>query len=384
MNTRTIATILLGTCLVFSQKNYLKAQNDSPPVIKLKELYSSDEELRRTVEAMFENLQDLPDGSANPWRNKDIDDLYEFVNEWFYFLPNAHNALERAIEFEMLCYRNPAGMRFVLEEPGRSWTLYFAEERGKYMDSPASAKAIQEWLADPSLNNEDFVLPDHGFKSFNEFFTRELKPGARPVDAVTDNSILVSPADGIINMINNDLKLNIPIPAKGRMTLSLAALLDTSEYCEKFIGGTALAVVLMPHDCHHYHAPISGTIVESKEDVGDRLFGVPDVLDLINEGNPGYNLDFSIIDNFRHGYFIIQTDDYGYVAMIPIGLGTIGSVVFEEKFKNLQGDTKRKVYKGEKLGHFAYGGSTVLLLFEKGRLNSLTVRQGQQIGKMRK
>ena len=184
-------------------------------------------------------------------------------------------------------------------------------------------------------------------------------------------------------MINNDLQLSTVIPTKGRMAMSLNELLDNSKYAEFFIGGTALALFLMPDNYHHYHAPVSGSVVESKELVGDRLFGMPDILDFINNGNVAYNKDYSVFENFRHGYFIIKTEKYGFIAVVPIGLQTVGSVVFEPKLKRIQNGTGEKIYKGEKLGHFAYGGSTVLLLFQKDKLNSLSVKQGQQIGKLK-
>ena len=185
-------------------------------------------------------------------------------------------------------------------------------------------------------------------------------------------------------MINNELSLTTDIPTKSGMKLSLSELLDNSEYAKEFIGGTALAVFLLPHNYHHYHSPTEGIIVESKESVGDRLFGMPDMLDMINNGNVAYNKDYSVFQNFKHGYFIIKTDQYGYIAMIPIGLQTVGSVVFENKFKEIANGKKVAVLKGEKLGHFEYGGSTVLLLFQKGKFSSLTIKQGQQIGTLSK
>jgi phosphatidylserine decarboxylase len=370
-----ISCFLLFSCLVH-------AESDCPPVIKLKELYSSDNDFQQVMNSMFANLQNLPDGTPNPWQGKTISDLYDFLNEWFYFLPNSENGLDRIIEFTMLYYNNPLGMKFVLEEPGLSWTNYFVEERGKFMDSPASAKIVNDWLADRSLGNEDFVLPEQGFQSFNEFFIRDIKPGARPISAVKDNSVLVSPADGVINMINNDLQLDDQIPMKGKMTLNLTEMLDSSKYASKFVGGTALTVVLMPYNYHHYHAPISGIVVESNENVGERLFGFTDLNDFINHGNVGYNKDFSVLEHFRHGYFIIKTEDHGYIAMVPVGLQTVGSVVFEDRLKLVVSGQEQKIYKGEKLGHFAYGGSTVLLFFEKGRFSSLKVQQGQRIGKL--
>ena len=359
------------------------AQTDSPPVKQLKALYANDQEFKNTVNLMFENVHDLPDGTENPWKNRDIEDLYGFLNEWFYFLPNTHNGLDRILKFTFLYYKNPDGMKFILSEPGLSWTNSFIEERGKFMDSPESTKVIEEWLSDNSLKNEDFVMPKDRFKSFNDFFTRDLKPGTRPIDDATDDAILVSPADGIINMIANELELDTEIPTKGRMTMSLNTLLGNSKYAEKFVGGSALAIFLMPDNYHHYHSPTTGKIVESNESVGNRLFGMPDMLDIINNGNLAYNKDYSVFEDFKHGYFIIETNNYGFIGMIPIGLQTVGSVVFENDYKKINSDDPQQVYKGEKLGHFEYGGSTVLLIFEKDKLNSMTVEQGQRIGKLK-
>lgn len=362
---------------------HVNAQTDSPPVKELQHLYNNDKAFRTTVDRMFQNVHELPGGTVNPWKGKNVKDLYAFLNEWFYFLPDTHNGLDRILKFSFLYYNNRYGMKFILEEPGLSWTHAFVKARGKYMDSPESARIIEKWLSDTTIGNEDFVTPSGGFKSFNEFFTREVKPGARPVDNVNDNAILVSPADGIINMIANELKSDTEIPTKGRMTMSLKALLGNSEYAEKFIGGSAMAVFLMPDNYHHYHAPVSGTIIESNENVGDRLFGLPDILDMINKGNPGYNKDYSVFENFRHGYFIIQTAQFGLIAMIPIGLQTIGSVVFADTYRKVDKNHPKEIFKGEKLGHFAYGGSTILLIFEKDKLNALSVRQGQRIGKLK-
>ncbi len=381
---KSIAVFFVFLVLTLGAPVRLIAQGDSPPVAEFKRLYASHNDFKQVVDLMFDNVHPLADGSENPWSGKTADDLYPFLNEWFFFLPNTHDGLDRIAKFSFLFYKNPYGEKFILEEPGKSWSLLFVEERGKYMDSPESTANLDVWLSDDSLGNEDFVLPPEGFKSFNEFFTRNLKPGARHVDDVGNDSIVSSPADGVVNMIANDLGMDTEIPTKGTMTLSLTRLLDHSKYSENFIGGTALAVFLMPDNYHHYHAPVSGVVVESKENVGDRLFGMPDLLGMVNEGNPGYGKDYSVIQDFRHGYFIIKTDRFGLVAMVPIGLQTVGSVVFEEKFREVGPESAQQVYRGEKLGHFAYGGSTVLLMFEKGRMAAVSVQQGQRIGKMRK
>ena len=380
---KKLIILFITTALLFNIVDS-RAQNSAGPVSELIDLYKSNREFKANIDLMFANVQPLTNGQENPWKGKNFDDLVDFLNEWFYFLPGLHDGLDRIIEFSHLYYENPYGKKFILEEPGLSWTFRFIEERGRYMDSAESTKGIEAWFQDPSFSNQDFVRPDNGYTSFNDFFIRELKPGVRPVSDIADHSILVSPADGVINVIANRLELETAIPTKAGMSLSLNKLLGNSALAANFVGGTAIALFLMPTNYHHYHAPVTGMMVESRQDVGDRLFGMPDIPDMVNKGNPGYNKDYSVFEDFKHGYFIIKTEDYGYVGMVPIGLQTVGSVVFEEKYQNINMEEPIPVQKGDKLGHFAYGGSTVLLIFEKNRINSVTVEQGQRIGKLTK
>lgn len=351
------------------------AQVDCPPVIKLKSMYTTDTSFRQVIDSMFLNVQPLPNGSQNFWKNKNVNDLYSFLNKWFYTLPTVSNGLDDIIQFSLLYYHNPYGLRFVNDEPGLSWTIYFVKEQGKFLDSHQSTGSIHLWLSDSSLHNNEYIVPSKGYQSFNQFFTRNLKPGMRRVARADDNSVIVSPVDGIIDWIKVDLKPDSALPVKGKMKLSLNQLLDSSKFANNFIGGTALSVILLPKNYHHFHSPVSGVLVESKENVGKILFG-SQLMDFFMTDDG----DFSVFENYKHGYFIIRTKQYGYVAVIPVGLETVGSVVFENKVKNIFSGKKVMVSKGEELGHFAYGGSMVILLFEKNRMTSLSVQQGQQIG----
>jgi len=369
MKTAGLILIVLMHCVVAS------AQSDCPPVVKLRSMYSSDNNFRMLTDSMLANVQNLPDGSQNFWKGKNINDVYSFLNEWFYTLPTVSNGLENIIKFSQLYYHNPYGLRFVNEEPGLSWTMYFVKEQGKFMDSRQSTGSIPVWLKDSSLHNEEYVVPPGGYASFNSFFTRDLKKGMRPVARPNDDSVIVSPVDGWIGSMNADLKPDAQLPIKGRMRLSLNQLLGNSTFASHFIDGSAVSVMLLPRNYHHFHAPVSGQLVESRVDVGNILFGSQ----LMDYFMTDYD-DLSVFENYKHGYFIIKTKQYGYVAMIPVGLETISSVVFENRVKNISAGHAVPVQKGEKLGHFAYGGSLVILLFEKNRFNSLSVQQGQQIG----
>ncbi|MGX2040251.1 phosphatidylserine decarboxylase [Methylocaldum sp. MU1018] len=79
---------------------------------------------------------------------------------------------------------------------------------------------------------------------------------------------------------------------------------------------------------------------------------------------------------------MIETAAYDHVAVVPVGLGAVGSAVFEYPFKYLPPHSAVPVDKGDVLGHFAYGGSLVITLIEQG-IDAITIPQGQQIGRFK-
>lgn len=355
-----------------------RTENEAAPVKALRTLYAGNEELRNTIDQAFAAIQD----KKNPWYKKDFQYLCRFFNEWFYLLPVNNSPTQDEFEyikkFSWFYHRNEAGQRFVGREPGLSWTRDFVAARGKFLDSKESTGTVKQWLDDSSLNNDQYVVPPEGFQSFNEFFTRNLKPGARTVAAPDDDSVIVAPTDCMLNIID-PVTGETNIPTKLNQKLNVRELMAGSEYAKFFESGTAISCILLPDTYHHYHAVATGDIVESREDIAGSYWGIDDLTDFLNRGNIGYGRSYSVFEHFRRGYFVIKTKEHGHVAMIPVGLDTIGSVVFENKYKKVTSDKPVPVRKGEKLGHFAYGGSLVITLTEKS-IGGISVPQGQQIG----
>jgi phosphatidylserine decarboxylase len=351
---------------------------EAPPVKALRALYEGNNEFRATMDKAFSAIKD----KSNPWHKKSFNDLCLFFNDWFYLLPvNNSPTFDEFVYIKKLSwfyYRNKYGQKIVGTEPGLSWSRDFVAARGKFMDSRESTATIKQWLDDPSIAAGQYVMPPNGFQSFNEFFIRDLKPGTRTVASPDDESVLVAPTDCVLNMID-PLTAETKIPTKLNQKLNVRELLAGSEYAKFFENGTAISCILLPDTYHHYHAVVSGSIVESREDIAGSYWGIKDFPAFLNRGNFGYGQSYSVFENFRRGYFVIKTNGYGYVAMVPVGLDTIGTVRFEDKWKAATPSNPVPVRKGEKLGHFAYGGSLVITLIEQG-VSGITIPQGQQIG----
>ena len=362
---------------------------------KLARTYETDAQFRGLLEAAFANMKQLPPGykGGNPWIGKDISYMVKFLTDWCTFLPTSDGSHDDGLKyiqgFVWFYYKNPFGVVLVQTSPGRDILQEFVRQRGAFMDSPASLPQVVQWLSDPRSEKEDYLLPDPsapdgGFKSFNQFFARGLKDQAqtRPQTMPQRDYIISAPTDCTMNTIPQLITdQSTPITTKGNQALNIVEMLDGSQYAGKFIGGTALSCVLMPNTYHHYHAPVSGKVVEAKV-VEDGHFGYDNFPEWApSNGNVGYyGTDFSQFDKFQRGYFVVDTGKYGYVALVPVGLNTISSVRFEKEFQDMKQPVEVK--RGDRLGHFQYGGSLFLMIFEPGRYGSgaVKVRLGNQIG----
>ncbi|OUS02048.1 phosphatidylserine decarboxylase [Flavobacteriales bacterium 33_180_T64] len=329
------------------------------------------------------NVNPIPVGTdpsaTYNWKNATIDDLCNFFKSWYTWNPDMATGLEYIQKFSWLYYLNPHGLTFVQSLMGYLMTYAFVDINGQKMDSAASLPLVEEWMSELGSKMDDYIIPEGGYKNFNEFFFRELKPGMRPVSSPDDNSVVVSPADAIVNMIDDNLALDTPLEVKTQK-LNVKQLLNNSSFASDFEGGTAVSCILMPTVYHRYHAPIAGSVIESNEDVSGFYFGIDDFPKLINGGNVGYGYDYSLFEHFRRGYLIIETQKFGKVAMIPVGLNTISSIVFKDKFKSVSASNPIPIKKGEEVGYFQYGGSLNILLFEKGCFPAVRIPQGQIIG----
>lgn len=326
------------------------------------------------------------------------------------------NALDSIQYFAWLYYHNDAGRMMVeglnplypdqLMTSVRDFLILFNKDYKKYMDSADSQKVVEDWVKDPRLEIEDYVYKKaKDYKSWNAFFARDLaKPkGAkeypsRPVTMPGRDYVVVSPTDCIMNplvqavqletgdfnrkLIENPLQKDTVLDVKG-IPISVEDLLANApdDLKAKFDGATGLACVLMPNTYHHFHSPVDGTIkyheiveakMKAKKSYAFGTFGYSDWPNWVpadgNVGRPG--TDFSQFEGFQRGVVIIEIKyknlkgkkpEYlkGYVASIPVGLDTVGSVVFHKGVKD-----GAKVTKGvTPLGNFFFGGSLNIMLF---------------------
>ncbi len=375
------------------------------PIVKeLKALFEN-QKVTEAYNDAIKGVKDFPSDpplkpSVNIWRGRSDDDFCYYFNNWFDFLATPTKAGLGFIEpFTQFYYDNDKAFYFLnnFEIDGKKvifdWTVKFIKARGEFMDTPSqeALDAINEWVKDPATHIDDYIMPPGGYQTFNDFFARELRPGARPISDAGDDTTVVAPADSELNMIDSALVEDSEIKTKGHQKLGVKELLNEHASWEKFIGGTAISCVLLPSDYHHYHAPVTGKLI-SYEEVEGIYNGIQDAPEWFHNGNVGASDgDFSIFEQFHRGVFIFETKNFGLVAMVVVGLNTISKIGVEmnsvntlKYFMNVSQEEPELVYKGKRLGCFKYGGSLNILLFEKDAFQGIKVLQGQRIGKLTK
>ena len=215
---------------------------------------------------------------------------------------------------------------------------------GKMMDRTSSTERIHPFIEDFDIDMSG--VQEQKFKNFNDFFTRKLKDNARPVD--TSLNIVISPADGKI-MAYADIS-NSDFIIKG-FRFDVSSFLDDPVLAQKYLEGTLIIIRLAPADYHRFHFPVSGNLTPGKKIEGDYYSVNPLALRKKAE----------IFFLNKREYTIISNPLLGDVIMAEVGATMVGSIVHTYK-----GST---VKKGEENGYFRFGGSTVVLLFEKSKIN---------------
>ncbi|WOG82228.1 hypothetical protein DCAR_0101390 [Daucus carota subsp. sativus] len=245
-------------------------------------------------------------------------------------------------------YQSKVGLG-IMDKGAKELLQSISEKQGRKMNSAESAKDIPKFIDffKDQINMADVNHPLEHFKTFNEFFIRELKPGARPIVSPECDDVAVCAADSRL-MAFKTVEDSMRFWIKGRK-FSIQGLLGSEGDHSAFIGGTLVIFRLAPQDYHRFHFPVSGTI--------EQFAQIPGALYTVNPiaVNSKY---CNVFTENKRTVSIISTEDFGKVAFVAIGATMVGSITFTKE----KGD---RIRKGDEFGYFSFGGSTVICVFEK-------------------
>jgi phosphatidylserine decarboxylase len=252
----------------------------------------------------------------------------------------------------------------------------FARWYGWRMDRPVSARRVLPFVQAYGLNPADFVEPAESFKTFNEFFVRKLKPAARPLDP--DPAVAVFPADGR-HLGFEDISKIQGIFVKGQR-LNLQQLLKDDELAKRFRSGTVIMSRLCPVDYHRFHFPVAG-VPEKARIINGPLFSVSPI---------ALRQNINYLWENKRALSKIQSPEFGTVLMLEIGATNVGSIEYTYV-------PDEPMQKGAEKGYFKFGGSSMITMFEPGKLRladdliensrqhrELYARMGDGMGRVRR
>lgn len=248
-------------------------------------------------------------------------------------LPKVQNALARSRVAMFVC-------DLLLNTYAFCWLM------GKGMDWAGSRKNIRSFVKKYEIDLDEVASSIDRYKNLNAFFARELKPGARPF--APDPHVFCSPADGKV-LAYPKLCERTRLPVKGAH-VDIAHLMASQTAAKPYGKGAALVLRLAPADYHRFHFPVDG-IATAPTEISGRYY-------LVNPISLAAKPD--LFAHNKRAITYLETARFGRVMIMEIAGWAVGRIV--------QTYRAGRVARGAEKGYFQFGGSTLVLLFEPGRI----------------
>lgn len=250
---------------------------------------------------------------------------------------------------------------------------------------------LSQWLIRQAIDAFDINLDEalhsepEAYSSFNAFFTRALKPGARPLASQPN---LISPVDGRISQFG-DVREGQIIQAKG-LSYSVEELLVDAAQAAKYANGSFITLYLAPSDYHRIHMPVQAQIASMRYQPG-RLLAVnpPTVRTAKRVFSRNERLICHLLGQGEHSPSHLALVMVG--ALFVSGLETVltGPISPPHGGPSQQFEPRRVLDRGAELGRFNYGSTVILLLppgweFQQALKPGDAVRMGQALAAPRR
>ncbi len=275
------------------------------------------------------------------------------------------------------CMGTPAGfaafrhdkLNAMIRKILQAWCVFLSSPESKYVlnDGPNGWKSAS---ARESTKIDQFQIDEAdehwGFRSWNDFFTRQFKPGQRPIADPDNDKVIVSGCESTPYAIKTDVKRTDDFWIKSQ-PYSLHDLLAGDPAVDQFVGGTVYQAFLDAHSYHRWHSPVSGTIRRAYVVEGSYY------AEAESEGEdpdgPKKSQGF-LAHIATRALIFIEADDptIGLMCMMPVGMVEVSSCIIHPQIQ-----PGAKVAKGDELGYFQFGGSTHCLVFRPGAIAGFTL-----------
>lgn len=215
---------------------------------------------------------------------------------------------------------------------------------GYYQSLPSSKAHVQAFINRFGLDTGEFLEPVSSYTSFNDFFIRKLKPEARPL---AQGAII--PADGRYRFYQT-ITCQERFEVKNQ-PLCLKTVFQNDAEAARYDGGSLVIARLCPTDCHRFYFPFDCTPGPASL-INGKLYSVNPIATKDNPWIWGTN---------RRMLTMLDSEEFGKVAFFEVGATNVGSIV-----QTFTPNSPCK--KGDEKGYFEFGGSALLIFFEKGKI----------------
>ncbi|MFW5497865.1 MULTISPECIES: phosphatidylserine decarboxylase family protein [unclassified Maridesulfovibrio] len=373
--------LCLGLSVSANGASQHPVSNDAPQLIpvvqEFKDLIENDPELLMLFTQMFEMVPDKPKFKNDPAGNPQIRDYNQM-------LLKLSDISQQAPEF------NTTGLVGFPINAVLNWPMGTSAGTNAFLDSRVNMqlkKILNQWAVflgspdsryvlskDPKKGwfgrdaqkampgfEKDFVCdpgkPYHGFKSWDDFFTRQFREGRRPVASPKNDAVIANACESAPFNLAENVKMRDKFWIKGQ-PYSLYHMLDGDPLAPQFEGGTIYQAFLSALSYHRWHSPVSGKIVKTKLIDGSYYAQSPTAG--FDPASPNKSQGY-ITQVAARALIFIEADnpDIGLMAVMFVGMAEVSSneiTVYEGQHIN----------KGDQLGMFHFGGSTHVLIFRPG------------------
>ena len=318
----------------------------------------------------------------------------EKINEWLYWIPKENE--EGRDVYNRIClfyfvmnqptvkpFQDPIEPSAINKQDSwlTAWMHTYADELGKFLDMPESMSEISTFWNSPPYNMKEYVEPRGGWRDFNDWFARSVKPGYRPIAAISEPTVIVSPADSTYGG-QWEIRSDSGVTIKG-LHWNISELLKDCPYQNDFDGGLFIHSFLGPNDYHRQHCPIGGKVVWAKNIKGDVYLevnavpipdtnGVKTLVPTRTMDGGGWQFDAPDTPGYQfaqnRGLFVMDTP-VGLVAILPMGMAQVSSVMLTAE----EGVT---LTKGDEISYFQFGGSDIVVVFQRQSNVNITAQVG--------
>ena len=348
-----------------------------PVIAEFRDLLEGDPVLRMYAERMIEEVP-----RAKPYTKRhleSVEQLLRLVNEVLTMAPEFG---EQAVTLPLTAILDwtmgtPSGFAFyrdprvnaMIKKILTVWCEFLSSKDSLYVlnDSPhgwtseaaRAAVGMDQYEHDPDQEH-------WGFRSWNDFFTRRFRDGARPVASPEDDKVIVSACESTPYRISTGVQRRDRFWIKAQ-PYSLADMLAGDDSVDEFIGGTVYQAFLSATNYHRWHSPVAGTIVRAFVQDGT-YYSEADAegADAVEPQNSQPYLAHVA----TRAIIVIQADDpvIGLMAFVAIGMLEVSSCIVHEHIA-----PGYHIAKGEETGYFQFGGSTYCMVFRPGAIADVTL-----------